>query len=104
MWVFLGGFSIVIIKNVNIFILLQKLPAGLALKLPESFLIFCFSEALSEAFGSPSGILAGFGYLSREQLCEFWGGKIRKPYFPPSVPVWTRKALMVFTNQRDLKL
>lgn len=41
-WVFLNGFSTLIIKNGNILIFLHGLPAGLSLKLPESFLIFGF--------------------------------------------------------------
>lgn len=41
-WVFLSGFPTLIIKNGNILISLHALPAGLALKLPEPFLISGF--------------------------------------------------------------
>ena len=63
---------------------------------------FCFSEGLSETFSSSSAILTGSIYLSRDQLCKFWGRKIRKLSFLPFEAIQTSKD-KVFIYQRDIK-
>lgn len=88
-WVFLSGFSTLIIKNGNIFIFLHGLPDGSKTARVFFNLCICFSEALSETFSSPSAILTGSSYLTRDQLCEFGEREIRELCFLPFEAIWT---------------